>query len=169
MTRQRLEARRRKREEQQYEEDVAASIVTMAEKQFAMIREKTMLRRAGHKDTVSQRFKQRYSCRLLTKCSVRIWEGIGILEHYNLIIWTNSLSATPDTISRGVYLRPLPSTLPPPQKKKTNRKNVSRKCISVGLVIAVIRSSHSYWRTNVRFFFSFSFLSLLIAERTIGT
>ena len=122
MTRQRLEARRRKREEQQYEEDVAASIVTMAEKQFAMIREKTMLRRAGHKDTVSQRFKQRYSCRLLTKCSVRIWEGIGILEHYNLIIWTNSLSATPDTISRGVYLRPLPSTLPPPKKKENQQK-----------------------------------------------
>lgn len=53
MTRQRLEAKRRKREEQQYEEDMAASIVTMAEKQFALIREKTMLRREGQKDTVS--------------------------------------------------------------------------------------------------------------------
>ena len=53
MTQQRLEARRRKREEQQYEEDMAASIVTMAEKQFALIREKTMMRREGQKDTVS--------------------------------------------------------------------------------------------------------------------
>lgn len=52
LTRQRLEARRKKREEQQYEEDMAASIVTMAEKQFALIREKTMLKRAGAKDTV---------------------------------------------------------------------------------------------------------------------
>ena len=52
MTRQRLEAKRRKREEQQYEEDMAASIVTMAEKQFALIREKTMMKRAGQKDTV---------------------------------------------------------------------------------------------------------------------
>lgn len=31
---------------------MAASIVTMAEKQFALIREKTMLKRAGAKDTV---------------------------------------------------------------------------------------------------------------------
>ena len=53
MTRQRLEAKRRKRDEQQYEEDMAASIVTMAEKQFALIREKTMMKRAGHKETVS--------------------------------------------------------------------------------------------------------------------
>lgn len=52
LTRQRLEARRRKREDQQYEEDIAASIVTMAEKRSALIREKTMMRRAGHKDTV---------------------------------------------------------------------------------------------------------------------
>ena len=52
MVRQRLETKRRKREEQQYEEDMAASIVTMAEKQFALIREKTMLRREGQKDTV---------------------------------------------------------------------------------------------------------------------
>ena len=56
ITRQRLEARRRKREEQQYEEDIAASIVTMAEKQFALIREKTMMKRAGQKDTVSLGF-----------------------------------------------------------------------------------------------------------------
>lgn len=53
MTRQRLEEKRRKREEQQYEEDMAASIVTMAEKRNALIREKTMLRREGHKDAVS--------------------------------------------------------------------------------------------------------------------
>lgn len=53
LARQRLEARRRKREDQQYEEDMAASIVTMAEKQFALIREKTMMRRAGAKDTVT--------------------------------------------------------------------------------------------------------------------
>lgn len=59
MTRKRLEARRRKREEQQYEEDMAASIVTMAEKQFALIREKTMMRRAGHKDTLNERLARR--------------------------------------------------------------------------------------------------------------
>ena len=53
MMQQRLEAKRRKREEQQYEEDMAVSIVTMAEKQFALIREKTMLKREGQKDTVS--------------------------------------------------------------------------------------------------------------------
>lgn len=52
LARERLEARRRKRDEQQYEEDVAVSIVTMAEKQFAMVREKTMLRRHEAKDTV---------------------------------------------------------------------------------------------------------------------
>ena len=57
MARERLEARRRKREEQQYEEDVAASIVTMAEKQFAMVREKTMLKRDEAKDSVSYPLK----------------------------------------------------------------------------------------------------------------
>lgn len=67
LTRQRLEARRRKREEQQYEEDMAASIVTMAEKQFALIREKTMLKRAGAKDTVKLKFipvQQRFAVQL---------------------------------------------------------------------------------------------------------
>lgn len=67
LTRQRLEARRRKREEQQYEEDMAASIVTMAEKQFALIREKTMLKRAGAKDTVKLKLipvQQRFAVRL---------------------------------------------------------------------------------------------------------
>ncbi|RMX39987.1 hypothetical protein pdam_00022972 [Pocillopora damicornis] len=59
MVRQRLEAKRRKREEQQYEEDMAASIVTMAEKQFALIREKTMLRREGQKDTLNERLARR--------------------------------------------------------------------------------------------------------------
>ena len=67
LTRQRLEARRRKREEQQYEEDMAASIVTMAEKQFALIREKTMLKRAGAKDTVKLKLipvQQRFAVQL---------------------------------------------------------------------------------------------------------
>ena len=67
LTRQRLEARRRKREEQQYEEDMAASIVTMAEKQFALIREKTMLKRAGAKDTVKLKLipvEQRFAVQL---------------------------------------------------------------------------------------------------------
>ena len=67
LTRQRLEARRRKREEQQYEEDMAASIVTMAEKQFALIREKTMLKRAGAKDTVKPKLipvQQRFAVQL---------------------------------------------------------------------------------------------------------
>ena len=50
--RQKLEARRKKREEQQYEEDMAASIVALAEKQFAFKREKIMLKRAGAKYTV---------------------------------------------------------------------------------------------------------------------
>lgn len=59
LTRQRLEARRRKREDQQYEEDIAASIVTMAEKRSALIREKTMMRRAGHKDTLNERLARR--------------------------------------------------------------------------------------------------------------
>lgn len=67
LTRQRLEARRKKREEQQYEEDMAASIVTMAEKQFALIREKTMLKRAGAKDTVKLKLipvEQRFAVQL---------------------------------------------------------------------------------------------------------
>ena len=67
LTRQRLEARRKKREEQQYEEDMAASIVTMAEKQFALIREKTMLKRAGAKDTVKLKLtpvQQRFAVQL---------------------------------------------------------------------------------------------------------
>jgi len=59
MTRQRLEEKRRKREEQQYEEDMAASIVTMAEKRNALIREKTMLRREGHKDALNERLARR--------------------------------------------------------------------------------------------------------------
>ena len=67
MTRQRLEAKRRKREEQQYEEDMAASIVTMAEKQFALIREKTMLRREGQKDTVS--VKRKFCDKLVAFCT----------------------------------------------------------------------------------------------------
>ena len=52
LAQEKLAARRRKREEQQYEEDMAVSIVTMAEQQFALIREKTMLRRGEQKDTV---------------------------------------------------------------------------------------------------------------------
>lgn len=67
LTRQRVEARRKKREEQQYEEDMAASIVTMAEKQFALIREKTMLKRAGAKDTVKLKLipvEQRFAVQL---------------------------------------------------------------------------------------------------------
>ncbi|PFX16028.1 hypothetical protein AWC38_SpisGene19720 [Stylophora pistillata] len=59
MVQQRLEAKRRKREEQQYEEDMAASIVTMAEKQFALIREKTMMRREGQKETLNERLARR--------------------------------------------------------------------------------------------------------------
>ena len=51
-TRQKPEERRKKREEQQYEEDMAASIATVAEKQFAFKREKNMLKRAGAKYTV---------------------------------------------------------------------------------------------------------------------
>ena len=50
--REKLESKRRKREEALYEEDMAASIVTMAERQFALMREKTMLKKEGQKDTV---------------------------------------------------------------------------------------------------------------------
>ena len=52
MVQAKLERRRHKRSEAQYEEDMAASIVNTAERQFALMREKTMLRKEGEKDTV---------------------------------------------------------------------------------------------------------------------
>ena len=89
MTRQRLEAKRRKREEQQYEEDMAASIVTMAEKQFALIREKTMLRREGQKDTVSNGNRTEWSpvrsviIRVITKSDDRAAGIRFVNRNYN--------------------------------------------------------------------------------------
>ncbi|XP_032219683.2 trichohyalin [Nematostella vectensis] len=59
LAKERLEARRRKRDEQQYEEDMAVSIVTMAEKQFAMIREKTMMNKEAAQDTLKDRLARR--------------------------------------------------------------------------------------------------------------
>ena len=85
MTRQRLEARRRQREEQQYEEDVAASIVTMAEKQFALIREKTMLKRAGAKDTVSilDKYRRIFVCQY---CSLAFASHRHLIATKNLLL-----------------------------------------------------------------------------------
>lgn len=106
LTRQRLEARRRKREEQQYEEDMAASIVTMAEKQFALIREKTMLKRAGAKDTVKLKLipvQQRFAVQLdgvveaLSKTNTslnwRVYTSSSVVSEV-LLLYSESLQPT---------------------------------------------------------------------------
>ena len=80
MTRQRLEAKRRKREEQQYEEDMAASIVTMAEKRNALIREKTMLRREGHKDAVSVELLLEQGNSLMQYSGITLFLNVPIIQ-----------------------------------------------------------------------------------------
>ena len=53
LARAKLEAKRRKRDDKQYEEDIAASLLMMAERESSLVREKTMIQRTKQGESVS--------------------------------------------------------------------------------------------------------------------
>lgn len=53
-----LEARRRRREDKRYEEDIATSLLMMAEKESSLAREKTMIQRSKQGESVSTRCQE---------------------------------------------------------------------------------------------------------------
>ena len=53
-----LEARRRRREDKRYEEDIATSLLMMAEKESLLVREKTIIQRSKQGESVSTRCEE---------------------------------------------------------------------------------------------------------------